>query len=94
MKTISYKTIAGRSHSQSFCDFNFLEYFRHCGVHGLEIKNSIALYLNNTNEAVFNADICFDSALPESIKIEGKCELDKEFRKRYLEINDLLKFKI
>lgn len=94
MKTISFKTIAGRSHSQLFCETDFLEYFRCCLEHGLEIKNSLVLYLNNTNEAVFNADVPYDSVLPESIEIEGKCELDKEFQKRYFEINDLLKFNI
>lgn len=88
MKKITYKTIAGRCHSQSICNFNFLEYFRHCGVHGLEIKHSLALYLNNINEAVFNADIPFDSVLPESIEYE----FDKEFQKRYFEIDDMLKF--
>jgi hypothetical protein len=92
MKDLKFKTIAGRCHSQSICIFNFLEYFRHCGVHGLEIKNSLALYLNNVNEAVFNADVPYDSVLPESIELE--LELDKEFRKRYLEINDMLKFNI
>ena len=90
MKKITFKTIVGRCHSQSICIFNFLEYFRHCGVHGLEIKNSLALYLNNTNEAVFNADVPYDSVLPESIEYE----FDKEFQKRYFEIDDMLKFDI
>ena len=90
MKNITFKTIAGRSHSQLFCENDFFEYFLHCGVHGLEIKNSVALYLNNINEAVFNADVPYDSVLPESIEYE----FDKEFQKRYFEINDLLKFNI
>jgi hypothetical protein len=84
MKNIKYTTMAGRTFEVQFNEDAFFDYMRHCGIVNLKIQNQVSLYINNMHESLF--DVPYDSV--QFIKFS----FSKDFRKRYSDINDILKY--
>ena len=86
MKVLKFTTIAGRTFKVRFKEFQFFDYFTHCGIPNLKIENQVFLFLNNLHESLF--DVPYDSV--QSIEYE----FSEEFRKRYRYINDTLIYNV
>ncbi len=76
--------MAGRTLEVKFNEDAFFDYMRHCGIVNLKIQNQVSLYLNNLHASLF--DVPYDSVQFIQYKFS------KEFKKRYNEINDILKY--
>ena len=84
MKILKFTTIAERNFEVSFNEDGFFDHMKHCGIVNLKIKNQVSLFLNNLHESLF--DVPYDSV--QSIEYK----FSKEFRKRYSDINNILKY--
>lgn len=88
MKNLKFTTITERTFEVQFNEDGFFDYMRHCGCANLKIKNQVCLYLNNVHERLF--DVPFDSVSVDSVDYK----FSKEFKNRYSDINDILKYNL
>lgn len=88
MKKLKFSTLAQKTYEIKFNDVLFFDYMHRCGVVNVPIKNQIGLYINNLHEQLINAGVPFDSVLPQTIDYK----ITQTFRKKYNDINDILKY--
>lgn len=88
MKTLKFSTIAQKTYEVQFSEVAFFDYFFRCGCVNIPIANMLSLYINNHYEELIQAGVPFDSVMPQTIDYK----ITKTFRKKYSDINDILKY--
>lgn len=88
MKTLKFQTIAHKNYEVKFSEDDFFDHMKRCGVVNIPIENQIGVYINNLHETLLNTGMPYDSVMPQTIDYK----ITKTFRKKYSDINDILKY--